>query len=159
MRISEEPVGKCSPVPQHAGSCSAANDGKWQSEPGLAVDVSHPSFPITQGYFTLSALTALSSLLFFLLASRAGKDVSRAAKTQPGSAGGCRTRPLHRRERVGSFPSSSAGKSLCIHGTTGSHPVWGISRQCRIGPQGGEEQAEQDKGLTLLIVRTNVGIF
>lgn len=143
MRTSEEPVGKCSPVPQHAGSCSAANDGKWQSEPGLAVDVSHPSFPITQGYFTLSALTALSSLLFFLLASHAGKDVSRAAKTQPGSAGGCRTRPLHRRERVGSFPSSSAGKSLCIHGTTGSHPVWGSLGSAGLVPR--EERSRQSK--------------
>lgn len=153
-------VGKCSPVSQHAGSCLAANGGKGQSEPGLAVDVSHPSFPITQDYFTLFALTTLSSLLFFLLVSRAGKDISRAAKTQPGTAGECRMRPLHRREWVGSFPSSSVGKScLCIHGTTGSHPIWGTTEQRRIGPQGGEEQAEQDKGLTLLIVCTNVGVF
>lgn len=37
--------------------------------------------------------------------------------------------------------------------------VWGVTQQCRIGPQGEEERAGQDKGLTLLIVCTNVGVF
>lgn len=35
----------------------------------------------------------------------------------------------------------------------------GVAQRCRIGPWGEGEQAGQDKGLTLFIVRINVGVF
>ena len=35
----------------------------------------------------------------------------------------------------------------------------GVAQHCRISLRGEEEQAEQDKGLTLLIVCMNVGVF
>lgn len=35
----------------------------------------------------------------------------------------------------------------------------GVAQRCRIGPWGEGERAGQDKGLTLFIVRINVGVF
>lgn len=90
-------LGERSPVPRRAASCSAGSDGEGQSEPGLAADISHPSFPVPRGYFTPPELTNPFISSFSFLASRAGRGTSRAATTQPCS-GGCWMRPRHRGE-------------------------------------------------------------
>lgn len=63
------------------------------------------------------------------------------------------------------FPSQSAPMPPLSIGTCRllasgrSPPFGGVTQQCRISPWGEEERAGQDKGLMLLIVCRNVGVF